>query len=211
MTNGVFFASIERMSPLKKVLVFFGFFSIVALNFVAVVGYYFTTKIAHNRQTLLSEIGTIASQKTQNTAISAPFVLGTMENEITVGDGRAANLKNFFRKYRSPLFDYAEYIVATSDKYKFDYRLLPAIAMQESQGCLKIPEDSRNCWGFGIYGDNVLKFDSYEQAIETVAEAIKHDYIDRGLITPEDVMSRYTPSSKGSWASAVTFFFQALE
>ena len=38
----------------------------------------------------------------------------------------------------------------------FDYRLLPAIAMQESTLCRSIPVDSHNCWGWGIYGDKVM-------------------------------------------------------
>ena len=52
--------------------------------------------------------------------------------EIKPGDARAANLKAFLRKYNSDLYNHTDKIIEVSDKYGFDYRLLPAIAMQES-------------------------------------------------------------------------------
>lgn len=137
-------------------------------------------------------------------------VLG-IESNIYFADGRVANLKSFFRKYNSPLYDYADLIVKVSDKYKFDYRLLPAIAMQESNLCRYIPEDSHNCWGWGIYGDKIIKFSSYEEAIETVAKGIKEQYIDKGYVTASKIMEKYTPSSNGSWAHGVNTFLRLLE
>lgn len=134
-----------------------------------------------------------------------------VKEELIVGDGRVANLKAFFRKYNSPLYDYAEKIVEVSDKYQFDYRLIPAIAMQESNLCKYVPEDSHNCWGWGIYGDQILKFKSYDEAIETVGKGLKEHYIDKGLITASMIMKKYTPSSKGSWAHGVNTFLRALE
>lgn len=128
-----------------------------------------------------------------------------------IADGRAANLKTFFRKYNSPLFDYADTIVKVSDENKFDYRLLPAIAMQESNLCRVIPSDSFNCWGWGIYGSTVTRFDSYDEAIEAVGRGIKEHYIDQGLTTATQIMEKYTPSSNGSWAHGVNTFLKALE
>lgn len=122
-----------------------------------------------------------------------------------------ASLKQFFRDHNSPLYDQAEFIVKTSDKYNFDYRLLPAIAMQESTLCRNIPKDSHNCWGWGIYGNTVTRFSSYEEAISTVAKGLKEQYIDKGLVTTSDIMAKYTPSSNGSWAKAVNGFMKALE
>ena len=131
--------------------------------------------------------------------------------EIKSGDARSANLKVFFRKHNSSLYDYADKIVEVSDKYQFDYRLLPAIAMQESNLCRVIPDDSHNCWGWGIYGTTVTKFDSYDEAIETVAKGIKKNYIDQGLVTASAIMKKYTPPSQGSWAYGVNTFLKALE
>lgn len=130
---------------------------------------------------------------------------------VGIADGRAANLKTFFRKYNSPLYNHAETIVRVSDEYKFDYRLLPAIAMQESNLCRVIPYESFNCWGWGIYGTTVTRFESYEEAIETVGRGIKDHYIDQGLTTASQIMEKYTPSSNGSWAHGVNTFLKALE
>ena len=131
--------------------------------------------------------------------------------ETTVSDGRVANLKAFFRKYNSPLYDHAKKIVEESDRYKFDYRLLAAIAMQESTLCKKIPHDSYNCWGWGIYGDLVTRFTSYDEGIEVVSKGIKKEYIDKGLVTASSIMKKYTPSSNGSWARGVNTVLKWME
>ncbi|MCX7956043.1 MAG: hypothetical protein N2593_03005 [Patescibacteria group bacterium] len=131
--------------------------------------------------------------------------------DAELSDARVMNLKSFFRKYNSPLYNHAEKIVEISDKYGLDYRLLPAIAMQESNLCKYIPENSYNCWGWGIYGSLVTKFSSYDEAIETVAKGLKTEYIDKGLITASAIMKKYTPPSKGSWAYGVNTFMKMLE
>lgn len=153
----------------------------------------------------------VATLDTQFHTSTAPVVLGAYTTETELGDGRAANLKAFFRKYNSDLYEYSDYIVDVSDRYQFDYRLIPAIAMQESTLCKFIPENSYNCWGYGIYGDTVTRFDSYEEAIDTVARGIKRDYLDHGLVTASDIMRKYTPASNGSWANGVNNVLRWLE
>lgn len=162
---------------------------------------------AKNRQ----QIGSILGEISQFSASYNNNSSGNYEAEIQVADGRVANLKSFFRKHNSSLYDYADKIVEVSDKYQFDYRLLPAIAMQESNLCRVIPDNSHNCWGWGIYGTTVTKFDSYDDAIETVAKGIKKNYIDQGLVTASAIMKKYTPPSQGSWAYGVNTFLKALE
>lgn len=143
---------------------------------------------------------------------NAPFISDQFKIDTKISDARPANLKKFFRKHNSVLYDYADYIVQISDTYGFDYRLLPAIAMQESTLCRAIPVDSHNCWGWGIYGDHVIRFASYEEAIKTVAEGIKKEYLDKGLTTASKIMQKYTPSSpNGNWAFAVNKFLRDLE
>lgn len=161
---------------------------------------------------ILSEIEDSNSLAKQFNFSSAPFKIDSIATEAKVSDARVANLKAFFRKHNSPLYDYAEVIVRESDKNGFDYRLLPAIAMQESTLCRSIPANSYNCWGWGVYGDQVIRFSSYDEAIRTVAEGIKADYLDKGLITATKIMERYTPSSpNGSWARSVNHFLRLLE
>ncbi len=131
--------------------------------------------------------------------------------DSTVKDKRVAILKAFFRRHDSPLYDHAEFIVKVSDEYGLDYRLLPAISMQESGACRVIPHNSHNCWGWGIYGNTVTRFSSYPESIETVARGLKLYYIDKGLVTPEEIMRKYNPSSNGSWAFGVNTFIDVLE
>lgn len=128
-----------------------------------------------------------------------------------VKDQRVAVLKAFFRKYDSPLYEHADFIVKVSDEYGLDYRLIPAISMQESTACKFIPHNSYNCWGWGIYGDKITRFKSYPDAIETIAKGLKKNYIDKGLTTPEQIMAKYTPSSNGSWARGVGHVLGVLE
>ncbi|PIZ66075.1 hypothetical protein COY15_01925 [Candidatus Roizmanbacteria bacterium CG_4_10_14_0_2_um_filter_39_12] len=128
-----------------------------------------------------------------------------------VKDRRIVALKAFFRKHDSPLYDHADFIVKVSDEYELDFRLIPAIAMQESTACKVIPHDSYNCWGWGIYGNKITRFSSFQDGIETVAQGLKKNYIDKGLTTPEDIMAKYTPSSNGSWARGVISVLGVLE
>ncbi len=135
----------------------------------------------------------------------------TILEEFNTNDIRVANLKFFFRKYNSVLYDNAETFVKYADQNQFDYRLLPAIAMQESNLCKYVYEGSHNCWGWGIYGNKVTRFDSYDEAIDTISRGIKKYYIDKGLTTPEDIMRKYTPPSDGSWAYGVNTFLKIIE
>lgn len=132
-------------------------------------------------------------------------------SEFKTADIRVANLKYFFRRYDSVLYDQSEFIVKMADQYTLDYRLIPAIAMQESNLCKHIYEGSYNCWGWGIYGDRVTRFESYNEAIETISRGIKKNYIDKGLTTPEAIMRKYTPPSDGSWAFGVNTFLKMIE
>jgi hypothetical protein len=198
---------------IKKVVLNFLIFAVLILiNLFAI--YIYSTKNRKLQATrkVLDEISSDNYEsKQQFTNSSAPLVLGEFSSEIGTADSRAANLKSFFRKYNSALYDEAEFIVQVSDENQFDYRLIPAIAMQESNLCKYIPDDSYNCWGWGIYGNNVTKFSSYHEAIETVAEGLKKEYIDKGLVRASDIMEKYTPSSNGSWAHGVNTFLGILQ
>ena len=139
---------------------------------------------------------------------SAENVLG---DSIFRQDARIEIVRQFFAKYKSPLEPFASNVVEQADKYGLDFRLIPSIAMQESNLCQKIIADSHNCWGFGIYGKKVTKFQSYPEAIETVTRTLAQNYVAGGLNTPETIMKKYTPSSNGSWANGVNYFMDRLQ
>lgn len=137
------------------------------------------------------------------------------EQEISIGssDARSVIVANFLKAHKSPLSKYAAELVATADMYKLDFRLLPAISMQESNGGKVVPHNSYNPFGYGIYGGKVIRFSSWEEAIERVGRGLKEDYLDLGLKTPHDIMTKYTPPSlkKGNaWAIGVSAFIEQM-
>jgi len=141
-------------------------------------------------------------------------------------DARAVIVANFLKRYNTPKplgvrrlnhplvpEDYfGKFFVELADEYNLDFRLLPAIAMQESNLCVSTPRplnengnvvESYNCLGFGVYGKTVTMFPSFEANFEQAAKSLKKNYIDIGLDTPYKIMKKYTPPSDGSWAESV--------
>jgi hypothetical protein len=133
---------------------------------------------------------------------------------INKTDARPALLADFFKSYRSPLVEASQSFVEIADKYGLDYRLMPAISMQESNGGRIMPVDSYNPFGYGIYGGKVMRFENFEAAIDRVARGLKKDYMDLGLTTPDLMMPKYTPPSLakgGAWAKGVNTFMSEIQ
>lgn len=145
---------------------------------------------------------------------SNTIMKGDYQANIGSQDGRSIIIYNFFKTYNSPLVNYSDKFVSVADKYGLDYKLLPAISMQESNGGKFLPDNSNNPFGYGIYGGQVLKFDSFDTAIERVGKGLSEDYIKQGLLTPQQIMTKYTPpslSKGGSWANGVATFMEELK
>ena len=191
---------------LKKVTILVGLFiTIFIFNILLVSVIYAKTEKDTKITFILEEFDKIEKFDNSSSEYAEYF------QDSTIKDKRVAVLKAFLRHYDSPLYEHAELIVKLSDEYSLDYRLIPAISMQESTGCKFIPKNSYNCWGWGIYGNTVTRFNSYPEAIQTVAKGLKTYYIDKGLTTPEQIMRKYTPNSTGSWAYGVNTFVDILE
>ncbi len=156
-------------------------------------------------------------------ADNAPVVLeqkGTtgisngLQFDARTADARIEIISGFLTRYHSPLHPtdkYARVLVETADRYNLDYRLLPAIMMQESNLCKASDPSIHNCLGFGIHKRGTLAFDSYEESFDRAARELKERYIDQGLVTPEQIMTKYTPSSNGSWANSVNQWIAEME
>lgn len=135
-----------------------------------------------------------------------------IQTSIKTADARAEIIRQYLNNYESPLEPYSNLIVHLSDQYNFDYRWLVAIAQQESSLCHKIPDNSFNCWGWGIYGDKITRFDSYEDALRRIAPQFTKIFLKGDHSKdPMEVMKTYTPPSDGSWAEGVSTFFDNLE
>lgn len=134
--------------------------------------------------------------------------------DARTADSRVEIVALFLERYNSPLKparEYARSLVEIADKYSLDYRLLPAIMMQESNLCKASDPAIHNCLGFGIHARGTLAFDSYEEGFDRAARELKERYIDIGLVTPEQIMTKYTPSSNGSWANSVNQWIAEME
>lgn len=142
---------------------------------------------------------------------SLPSDVTSVSGRVGTSDARPEIIRSYLEGYNSPLEPHADTLVEAADEFSLDYRLLTAIAQQESNLCKKIPAGSHNCWGWGIHSEGSLGFEGYDEAIRTVSEGLKTEYIDKGYTTPEEIMEKYTPLSQGSWAHGVTKFMQELE
>jgi len=129
----------------------------------------------------------------------------------TGADARPILIRKYLEKYNSPLAPYSDLIFELSESYGFEYYWIVAIAQQESNLCKKIPENSHNCWGYGIHKKGTLRFNNYEIALKSYAEYLKRQYFDKGLNTTELIMKKYCPSSDGSWARGVNQFIRELK
>lgn len=132
--------------------------------------------------------------------------------EEQILDERITLLEEFLNEQTSPLATQAATMVEAADTYKFDWRLLPAIAGKESSFGKRMPwdkqngESSYNAWGWGVYGQKPPSFSSWEEAIASVAAGLRHEYYNQGYIIPEVMMKKFTPRSDGSWARDVDAF-----
>lgn len=133
---------------------------------------------------------------------------------VQTGDARPVLIAEFLEKYDSPLkpYDYwGEKLTEIADKYNLDFRLLPSIAMQESNLCKVIPPGTYNCLGLGIHARGTWGFPSFEANFDKAAEILRKNYLDKGYITPDEIQDKYTPGSNGSWEFAVNHFMDKLE
>lgn len=192
---------------MRKIILSISFFTFTPILLLISIIYFLF--LSYNSE---SRSGSISQSPNKEVAFAAlPSAENVFGEKIIFKDARIETIRQFFAKYKSPLEAYAQNIIEDADKYGLDYRLLPAIAMQESNLCAKIITDSYNCWGFGIYGKKVTRFESYPEAIETVTRTLANNYIAGGLDTPEKIMKKYTPSNNGSWANSVNYFMNQLQ
>ena len=129
---------------------------------------------------------------------------------ISVGDVRVGKVLDFLDSYHSPLSAYANDIVTTADKYAIDYRWIPAIAMQESGGCNKVIGNSHNCWGYGIYGKHLTKFDTFQEGIDTVGKYLAKNKA-LGLDTLDKLGDLYNPTNHNDWKGKVSLFLTQMD
>lgn len=129
-------------------------------------------------------------------------------------DERAELLADYLAKHNSPLQYHAQDFVDAADTYGVDWKLVPSIAGVESTFGKFIPGGhgpyiSYNAWGWGVYGDQALGFNSWRDGIFTVTGGLKQNYINKGLTDPYSMNKIYAASPH--WGKNVTFFLNDLD
>lgn len=200
---------------MKRNLLIFSFFGFLILGSIIFLFSNFTALATNNGSQQIPEEFKIEGKNIINSPIDSYYAAaqdkGSSLASIGKSDSRPVIIDNFLAKHNSPMSGLGKIFVSEADKYSLDYRLIPAIAFQESTLGKRMPQGSHNAFGWAIYtGTNSgAKFRDWQFAIETVAKGLKTDYIDRGLHTPEAIMTRYTDSD-GSWAFGVNFAIEEM-
>lgn len=93
-------------------------------------------------------------------------------------DHRPAELAEFLLKNKCPKPYYIKEYLNAADKYKIDFRLLPAISVQESGCGRNACGDGIRRWGFGSC--NGYNFKTVAQGIDYVSNALANGNYYRG-------------------------------
>lgn len=135
---------------------------------------------------------------------------------IISGDSRVLLVESFLKKNKSPMAPFSDIIVSEADRNGIDFRLVPAIAMCESNAGKRMPKkDEFNAYGIAVYtGQNHGKaFDSWEHSITWVSQYIKQKYYDRGFTDLYNIGAIWAPPSVNtgnSWTNCVQSFQDAI-
>lgn len=125
-------------------------------------------------------------------------------------DSRVKILREYLGQYNSPLVSNASDFVEIADKYNLDWKLVAAISGVESTFGHQIPYQSFNGWGWGIYGDNMIRFSSWTEGIETVSEGLRTNYLNKWGAKDVWEIGRIYASSP-TWAQRVTYFMRKID
>lgn len=148
---------------------------------------------------------TIVYASTPSAQLEKQAVGGTVDSHR-----RVATLYNFLDKYNSPLKIHARTFVEQAERYNLDYRLLVAISGVESTFGRQLPYNSYNAWGWGIYGDNMIRFASYPEAISTISQSLRENYINKWGAQNVYQIGRFYAASP-TWAQRVVYFMGKIE
>lgn len=123
-------------------------------------------------------------------------------------DFRVIRMHSVLVNYHSPMAGYEQKLIDTADQYHLDWTLLAAIAGTESSFGIHMPENCVNPYGWGIYGDNRLCFESYDAAIVGVAAGLAASYNLSSLTT---IARTYNTVSTASWIAHTRYFMNRIK
>lgn len=142
-------------------------------------------------------------------ASSAAFVTVASESVKPI-DNRAQILHDYLVRQNSPFANSADTFVAEADKYNLDWKLVAAISGLESGFGKQIPPYSYNGWGWGVYGDHVMYFNSWDDAITTISQGLRENYINK-LGTDNVYSIGHIYAASPTWAVRVEHFMNDID
>ena len=129
---------------------------------------------------------------------------------IPIVDSRVIKLQKYLEQYNSPLAEYADVFVREADKNGLDWKFVAAISGVESTFGKHIPPYSYNGWGWGVYGGNVHRFASWEDAISTISTDLRSKYMNKWGAKDVYSIGRIYAASP-TWAVRVESFMNKIE
>ncbi len=170
--------------------------SIVSIWIIATIFLLFGSIALFSKISDTKELGSLLISSSHNVLESPEKVIQSPNkilSAVKASDARPVLVENFLRENESPMAGYGETFIAAADKYSLDWRLLPAIAFQESTLGKNTIFGSHNAFGWGVLDNSTvgMSFDSWDEAIFTVAKGLREDYYNSGLTTPETINPRY--------------------
>ncbi|MDP3732951.1 MAG: hypothetical protein Q8Q91_00265, partial [Candidatus Daviesbacteria bacterium] len=123
-------------------------------------------------------------------------------------DKEAQILASYLARFDSPLQYHSQDLMDAARTYGLDWKIIPAIAGVESTFGKHIP-GGYNAWGWGVYGNQAIYFNSWREGIFTIAKGLRENYFDKGLTEPYSINRIYAASPHWGWK--VTYFMQDLE
>lgn len=118
---------------------------------------------------------------------------------------QATELRRYLESQNAPIATYAETIILSADQCGGDYRLLTAIAMNESGGG-RIPYKSYNPYGYL----NGIQYSGWDEAITEITCKISNQYLKNGLNTPELLAGPYGAKNQEKWISNIYYYLNQI-
>ena len=149
-----------------------------------------------------------------------PQAINELKTEVKSSDARPLIINNYLSEFQSPMAGLGEFIVSKAEELGNRLPLDPtylafltvAVGQNESNLGKKMPPNCFNAWGYGIHSSGTLCFQNWEEGITKFMTGVAENYIvKRGLDTPKEMMTMYTPHSpNGAWAKGVKQFMDDL-
>lgn len=151
-------------------------------------------------------VTTGAQVAAEATTVSGPTDAVSAEIGYAEVDPRALKLARYLKSKNSVLAGYAIDFVAAADKYGLDWKMLPAIAGNESGFAKAYVPGTYNAWG---WGGGYLYLGSWGQAIETISKALKENYVAKGATTVPAIGRIY--AADPYWAGKVQMYMNQID